>query len=259
MADNRLRPGAPGSPSAGCRRVVWHRAWGLCSALVGLVLVVLAGAGLATVPDLMDEERAFEAAVPCGSSAVAGADCLRPVGATVMRTVIQDVPKHEEFTLRLGGPPDVPHEIDMGASGPLLTRLQQGDRVTVTMWRDYATAVSRDGVTQESADTPVGEPVFVTALMLALLPCGAYALYAGGVALRRARRHAERGLPAFLLTRGKQACGAALCALPALLVGDVAGPWVAVAGWLAMLPLVLLAVRRLERSRGRHAAPPPTR
>ena len=257
MADGRDRFRLPASPAAVRRRAVRHRAWGLCSALAGLVMLLLAGAGLAAVPELMDDEQAFNTAVPCGPEAVAGADCLRPVEATVVRTVIRDEVKYEEFTLRLTGPREVPHELDMGHSDPLLKRLHQGDRVTVTMWRDYATAVSRDGVTQESADTPVGEPQFVMALMLALLSGGACALYAGAAAVVRARHYAERGLPASLATIGKQAFGAALCALPTVVIGDFAGPLVAVTAWLAMLPLVRLVVRRLERrGRGRHAAPP---
>lgn len=257
MADGRVGLRLPVPPGTVRRRAAWYRTWSLGTALTGFLVLLLAVSGLAAVPELVDDERAFEAAVPCAPPAAAGGDCLRSVEATVVYTVIRDGAKYEEFTLGLTGPREVPRELDMGHADPLLEHLRPGDRVTVTRWRDYTTAVTRDGVTQESADTPAGEPQLVTALMLVLLSGGTYALYAGGVVLARARHYAERGLPISLVTFGKQAFGAALCAPVALVVGYLAGPLAVAAVWLATLPLVHLAVRRSERrGRGRHAAAP---
>ncbi|MER5215444.1 hypothetical protein ABT063_34115 [Streptomyces sp. NPDC002838] len=56
------------------------------------------------------------------------------------------------------------------------------------------------------------------------------------------------------MTRGKEAAGAALCALPALVVGDFTSVPVMLVVWLGLLPLVRWVVQRQQqRSIGRHA------
>lgn len=244
-------------PGAVRRRTVWHRVWGLCAALSGIAVLLLGAAGLAIVPGLIEDEKAFGTATACTASSSSHDDCLRSFDATVTRTVIREQGKSSEYTLYLNGPTRVPRSIDMGDAEPLLKRLRPGDGVTVTMWRDYATAVRQGKVSQETADTPEGQPVFVCALALAAICGGAYGLYAGGTAVSRARRHAVRGLPATLVTRGKEAAGAALCALPALVVGNFTNVPVMLVVWLGLLPLVRWVVqRRQQRSTGRHARLP---
>jgi hypothetical protein len=234
------------------RRTAWHRVWGLCAALLGV-------AGLAIVPDLIEDEKAFGTATACTTPSSPQDDCLRSFDATVTRTVIREQNKSSEYTLYLDGPARVPRSIDMGDSEPLLKRLRPGDNVTVTIWRDYATEVRQGNVSQETADTPEGEPVVVCALALAAICGGAYGLHAGGTTLARARRHAVRGLPATLVTRGKEAAGAALCVLPALVVGDFTNVPLMLVVWLGLLPLVRWVVQRQQRSTGRHARRPCTR
>jgi hypothetical protein len=206
---------------------------------------------LSFVPELMDDERAYRAAEPCpaGGSPSPGDTCLRTFPATVRGTVIRESTKSPEYTLKLTGSRPVPSELSMDDSEPLLKHLRRGDKVTVTVWRDRATAFGRDGVTQESLKTPVGEPEFFTAGALALLPAGVYGSYAGAVALHRARTHARRGrLPASLGILGKVAGLAALAALPAFLFGDlIAGPLGVMAVWLLLLPLVGVFVWHQER------------
>ncbi|MFF9402490.1 hypothetical protein [Streptomyces sp. NPDC014744] len=236
---------------------VRRRVWGLCAALLGVAMLLLGAAGLAIVPDLIEDEKAFGTATACTAPSSLQDDCRRSFDATVTRTVIRDQARSSEYTLYVDGPARVPRSIDMGGSEPLLKRLRPGDNVTVTMWRDYATAVRQGKVSQETADTPEGEPVFVCALALAVICGGAYGLYAGGTALARARRHAVRGLPATLVPRGKEAAGAALCTLPALVVGDFTSVPVMLVVWLGLLPLVRWVVQRQQqRSTGRHARPP---
>lgn len=196
-------------PGAVRRCTLWHRGWGLCAALLGIPMLLFGAAGLATVPGLIEDEKAFRAAPPCTDLSSPHDDCLRPFDATVTRRVIKQHSKSSEYTLYLKGPTQVPHSIDMGGSGPLLQRLRPGDGVTVTVWRDYATEVRQGKVSQETSDTPEGEPVWVCALALAFLSGGAYGLYTGGSALCRARYYARRGLPTTLVTRGKEAAGAA--------------------------------------------------
>ncbi|MFB7850445.1 MULTISPECIES: hypothetical protein [unclassified Streptomyces] len=255
-ANPRPRPRPPSGPGAVRRRVVRRRAWGLCAALFGPAALVVGVAALAAVPGLAEDEKAFGAAAPCAATSSSHDDCLRSSDATVTRTVIEERGRSSRYTLYLKGPADVPRSIDMGDSGPLLGRLRPGDAVTVTLWRDYATGVRRGGISQETADTPQGEAVFVCALALAALSGGAYGLYAGGTALSRTRHRTAGDLPAGLVTHGKEAVGAALCALPALAVGAWTNVPVMLMVWLGLLPLVRWGARRPRRDAGRHARPP---
>lgn len=243
------------------RRPWWHRVWGLCAVLLGVVAGVLAVEGFIAVPGVVAEERAFLAAVPCTAAEASAArtDCLHTVGATVTGTVIQSSGRQQTYRLRLSGPVPASGSLDMGSAGPLLKRLHPGDRVSVTVWRRYATAVSRDGRTQETNDNPLGDPEIGTALALGWLACGMYAVGVGGWALLGARGAAERGLPALMVPLGKVTVGAAFAACPACLVGvGWGGPVAVVVAWLTMLPLVgwivLVQVRRARRwpPRGRH-------
>ncbi|MFF2211470.1 hypothetical protein [Streptomyces antibioticus] len=235
--------------------MIWRRIWGSCLALLGLALLLVAAAGALLVPDVVADERAFRAARPCAGTDTG--DCLRSVPATVRGTLIREQPRNYAYVLELDGPRPVPGDLDMGGADPLLEKLRAGDRVTVTLWRDYAIAVGKDGVTQYSSDSPEGEPEFVTAVALALLPLGAFAAHAGGDVLVRARVYAARGLPGHLVPRGRRALGAACCALPAGLAGAWAGGPVAVAVLWVLLAgaLWVLTGRRDGTGAGRHARP----
>lgn len=234
----------------------WHRIWGPAAVLLGVAAVTATAVLLVSVPGLLADVRAFRAARPCltVSPTVPDLDCLRSVSATVEGKVIREQTKNNEYTLMLRGSDRAPFSLDMGSPNPLLRQLNKGDTVTLTIWRDYITAVEKDGVTQESTDTPVGEPEFNTALALALLAGGLFGIYAGTVAARHAARHAQHGLPVPLVSLGTQAFWAALAAVPAMMVGDLTGPVGVVVTWLSLLLLIRLIALRLEgKSRGRHS------
>jgi hypothetical protein len=135
----------PLKPGAVRRRTTWHRVWGLCAALLGVAMLLLGAAGPATVPGLMEDEKAFGTATACTTPSSPHDDCLHSFDATVTRTVIKEQNKSSEYTLYLDGPARVPRSIDMGAAEPLLKRLRPSDHVTVTLWRDYAAGVRRPG------------------------------------------------------------------------------------------------------------------
>lgn len=257
MPDGSRLLGLPAASTSVRRRTVWHRAWGACAALLGLAMTLLAGAILlGVVPELIDDERAYAAAAPCPAAAGAAEVCLREVTATVVSTVIKDEVKYDEFSVHLRGPREVSGDVDMGAPGPLLKDLRPGDVVTVTLWQDYAVAVTKGGRSQETADTPLGEPQLATAVGSALLSAGVFTACAGGRVLTQARRYGQRGLPRLLVVHGKAALGAVLCAVPAMIVGDLTGVPLQMAFWITLLPAVWWFVRRGElRGRGRHAAP----
>ncbi|MBQ0827146.1 hypothetical protein [Streptomyces tagetis] len=219
----------------------WHRVWGTVAALLGAAALVTAAVSVAFVPELLDDVRDFENARPCPTAGPAPADCLRPVLATVRGTVIRDEGRNQQYHLLLRGDRDVPAELEMYGADPVLSGLREGDWVTLTVWRDHTVAVTHEGVTQESADTPVGEPESATALACALTAAGLYGAHAGTVAVRHARRHARQGLPARLASLGAHAFWAALAALPARFVGDFTGPVGVAVTWLLLLPLIRLA------------------
>ncbi|TFV33207.1 hypothetical protein E4K10_30535 [Streptomyces sp. T1317-0309] len=234
--------------------MLWHRFWGAAAALLGSAMVLGNALSLATVPDLMADERAFHAARPC--AATASYDCLRTLQSTVRGTVIREQAKNSEYTLRLTGTRPVPSSLHMGDSAPLLRQLRAGDLVTVTVWRDYATAVSKHGVPQPSADTPEGEWLFATAGALAPLSVGLFVAWAGMSVLTHAPDYAALGLPASVALRGKQALGSAFCAIPAGLFGPWTGQVGVIALWAVLTGLVWTVTRRLDaRSKGRHTRP----
>lgn len=245
------------------RRIMWHRTWGSAATLVGLAVLVVSAAGLAAVSETVADERLYLQARPCPVSVPASTGkCLHARTAQVAGVVIRDETKHEEFTLRLRKAPGLPEEIDMGSAGPLLQHLVPGDEVTLTLWHDYTVAVARDGAVQETADTPEGEAVFITAVVLALTSAGVFLLHTGGSALARARTWATYGAPAVLVFRTKWAFGSALCALPALVLADLSGlgPVAEILAWCAMVPIVHRYLRwKSDRERGRHARPITTR
>ncbi|MFJ4731320.1 hypothetical protein ACIP6V_03160 [Streptomyces sp. NPDC088770] len=235
-------------------RTLWHRCWGAIAVLLGVALIFFAGAGLTVVPDDTAEEHAYRAARPCGAAVTE--DCLRLVRATVRGTEIRERARSRRYDLRLTGPGPVPREVAMGGAEPLLRHLRAGDVVTVTMWRGYATAVSKDDVTQYSDDNPEGLSLWATAIALALLAIGLFAAYAGGHAVARASIHAATGLPTRLRKRGVQTIGAVCCAVPAGMFGLWTGPVGVIVRWPALVGVLLVATRRLDApkwGRGRHA------
>ncbi|MFE9042565.1 hypothetical protein ACFYOG_16825 [Streptomyces sp. NPDC007818] len=241
------------------RHTLWNQTWGAAAALLGLAALTVATLGLAAVPGAATDERQYLQAETCADATPAPhASCLHARKARVATVVIRDEPKQEEFTLRLHKTPGLPQEIDMGGEGPLLERLEAGDDVTVTLWRDYAVVVARDGIAQETADTPEDEAESILAVALALIPLGTFLLHTGASACARARAWADTGLPAVLLLRLKWALGSTLCVLPAVALADLAdlGPVGEALVWCAMVPLVRhYLVWKAVRGQGRHARP----
>ncbi|MEU1573437.1 hypothetical protein ABZ519_20210 [Streptomyces collinus] len=198
------------------RRTRWTRALGLAVAPLAAAAGVAGIVALATVPDAVDEVRAFRSARPCTLPVSPTADCLHTYPATVRGTVIENEGRSQLYLLELDGRHPVPTELDMDDEAPLLKQLRKGDHVTVTVWRDYTTAVTRNGVAQESSDTPEGLPEFQTVLALDLLAAGGFGGYAGVTAIRHAR---QRSLPGSVALWGRRTVGAVLASLPAGFVG----------------------------------------
>ncbi|MFB7918367.1 hypothetical protein [Streptomyces sp. NPDC056061] len=250
----------PDGASSVRRRARWRRAWGVGSLLGSLILLLMAAACAASVPEAVGTVRDFRAAGTCADR-TPRTDCLHVRSATV-RSAKRTGGRNPRYEVRLDGPPGVPHEMDMESDEPLFERLEPGDEVTVTLWRDYAIALARDGVTQPSTDSPESEPEWQAGLAVVLLVFGCYLLYLGAVLLARAREVARYGPPRGFGFFGVCTLWAALAAVPAGVAGAFAssggghenrGWLVLVTVWIALLPAVYAGVRWHER-RARHAA-----
>ncbi|MFF9351852.1 hypothetical protein [Streptomyces sp. NPDC014734] len=233
--------------------------WGVGSLLGALFLLVATAGFAASIPEAVSTVRDFRSAEPC-TDRTAPADCLRSITATV-RSTERTGGRNPKYTVRLDGPAGVPHEMEMEAEGPLFELLKPGDEVTVTRWRDYATALGRDGVTQQSDDSPESEPEWQAGLAAVCLVLGCYLFYLGGVLLTRAREVAANGPPRGFWFFGMCALWGALAAIPAGVAGAFAssgrghedwGWLVLVVVWIVLLPAVYVGVRWRE---GRRAAP----
>ncbi|MFI6639259.1 hypothetical protein [Streptomyces sp. NPDC050504] len=235
----------------------------VCCWLVGLVLATGAVGLAAEVPASLRVERAYASAEPCPPHVRGGADsdCLYEIHAEVTGTVVKGG-RYSEYTLGLKGREPLPEKVSLGDDEPLLGGLDPGDSVTVTLWRDYPTAVSRGGVTQVSAETPDGEADFTTGFALFVAVAAAYLFFAGCV-LVRARRGGGHALVEGLV----HASVAVGCVIVAGFVGAAAaglvgpdrpGPWAVLAAWGLLTPPALAVTRALRRRRAtarRRAAP----
>ncbi|HBF83150.1 MAG TPA: hypothetical protein DD420_25500 [Streptomyces sp.] len=232
------------------RRAWWWRVWGVGSLLGALVLLLALAGFVGAIPEAVGTVRAFRSADKCPDRQ-AGADCFRSTSATV-RSTERTGGRSPEYKVRLDGPATVPGEVDLGADGPLFERLKPGDEVTVTLWRDYAPALGRGGVTQQTRDSPESDPEWQAGLGAICLTLACYLLYVGVTLLARARKTAEEGLPYGFRFFGMCTVWAAVAVVPAGLVGALAssghghenrGWLVLTAVWVALLPGVHFGVR----------------
>ncbi|MFE1783218.1 hypothetical protein ACFW9F_11655 [Streptomyces sp. NPDC059506] len=226
--------------------------------VLGLNLLPVSVAGFFSLPDLVEEVRAFRSAAECGDLGEVeweGWDCLGPAHATVRSVVIKKNVKASEFKVFLNGPNGVPDELSFNGDSPVLELLGPGDRVRVTMWRHYAVAITHDGLTQATNDDPEGLPEVSTGLALVLLTAGGCLVWLGGHLAVRARDVAEYGPPPFYPALGKGAVWVSLGAVPAGAAGaavsrfaesPAAGPVVTAGVWLVLALVTVLVLLRRE-------------
>ncbi|MGW0844619.1 hypothetical protein ACWD26_31685 [Streptomyces sp. NPDC002787] len=100
------------------RHTWWTRALGLAVAPLAAAAGVAGVVALATVPDAVDEVRAFRSARPCTLLMSPPADCLHTYPATVRGTVIENEGRSQLYLLELDGRHPVPAELDMDDEDP---------------------------------------------------------------------------------------------------------------------------------------------
>ncbi|MGF1341731.1 hypothetical protein ACQSMD_16670 [Streptomyces flavovirens] len=242
------------------RRPWWWRGWGVGSLLGALVLLLALAGFVGSVSEAVGTVRAFRSADTCADGQ-ARADCFHSTSATV-RSTERTGGRNPEYKVRLDGPEAVPGEVDLGADGPLFERLKPGDEVTVTRWRDYAAALGRGGVTQQTRDSPESEPEWQAGLGAICLTLACYLLYVGVTLLARARKTAEEGLPYGFRFFGMCTVWSAVAVVPAGMAGALASGghghenrgWLVLAAvWAVLLPGVHFGVRWRDARRRRAA------
>lgn len=152
--------GGPGKGGARRRSPGRTRFTGVLLILLALISAVLCYIAFARwLPSDRDRYRDYVAAEPCPARATAQVrkDCLSTWHFTVVKTVIKRGGKSSTYTATLKDGDSWRGLVDFGDPGPLLERLEQGDRVTATIWRRDIVVLSKDGVRQSTSDAPRDE------------------------------------------------------------------------------------------------------
>ncbi|MEU6273184.1 hypothetical protein ABZ871_12375 [Streptomyces populi] len=161
--------------------------------LLGLALSAVAVVPGSFVPGGVATEAAFEDARPCAGEAEArddGASCLRTIRGTVISAGNARSGKATVFRVMLRPPVPAPADrpIDLDAHGDLSERVEPGERVSVTTWRDDVVAVSQDGVRERLSGLPDEDPIMFIGAALVCVWSAALAFIAAFGGARRARR-----------------------------------------------------------------------
>ncbi len=140
------------------------------------------------LPSDRERYRDYQAAEPCPAHATAqvGSDCLSTWRFTVVKTVIKSG-KTSTYEATLKDEDSWRGVVDFGDPGPLLERLEPGDRVTATVWRRDIVVLSKGGVRQNSSDAPRDELQMNAAIGVLAALVAAQAFAFGAVRLVRPR------------------------------------------------------------------------
>jgi len=130
------------------------------SGVLLLMVSLVAAVGCALLfsmllPYQTERYRDYAAAEPCpaGAAAKEWEDCLRTVPFTV-RDAAVDGPKGSRYTTVVYGAPFWNGELRFGDAGPLVERLEPGDRVTGTVWRGDVVLLGKGDVRQSTSEEP---------------------------------------------------------------------------------------------------------
>ncbi|WP_326610877.1 hypothetical protein OIE62_20570 [Streptomyces scopuliridis] len=132
---------------------------GVLLILLSLIPAVLCYVAFAVwLPSDRERYRDYQAAEPCPAHATpqVESNCLSTWRFTVVKTVIKGG-KGSSYEATLKDEGSWRGVVDFGDPGPLLERLEPGDRVTATVWRRDIVSLNKDGVRQNSSDAPRDE------------------------------------------------------------------------------------------------------
>jgi len=144
------------------------RAWAAAIPVgLGVGLLLFCAWLFGTVPDHQAEERAYRAARPVSVPARVEAKVDETRGKST-RHWLHVTERGDERRLRMS---------DVGDD--IYGRVRPGDRVTVEYWRGEIRAVTFEGVTQQTHESPIGDWRMPLGIGLGLVPVGVLLLWSG--------------------------------------------------------------------------------
>ncbi|MEU4729204.1 hypothetical protein [Streptomyces sp. NPDC023588] len=213
-------------------------------ALLGLALLALSAVPSLAVPGQLAVERAFLEARPCADEPAADAttDCLRTVRGTARSAQYAKSARAVMYQVQLRPPVPAPADrpLNLDPDGPLAERIQPGDTVEVTTWRNLLVAVSHDGVRETLPGLPDEDPAMSVGFTLIGVWLAALAFAASLGSARRTRALAA-GRPFVPPVRFGPAKWAGVLVVPlaaGFLSGSVWDGWTAVAMTVALSSLI---------------------
>lgn len=248
------QPVAP-QPEAPRGKVIWHRLWGVGSLLLSLSLLFVGMGTLLTLPDKLDDQRAYAAAEPCQGEAATSREraadepCLYSFTATVIQTKKSGRGSGgRKYRLTVRTAEDESRVLGRFEDEPLTETLQPDQTLTVVTYRDQVIEFTQGTLTQPGTGLPDTKPVVNTLLGTSMLTAAGWLFYLGLSAVASARGLARYG-PRAVLPRiwGPFAITFLVPMLLAIPLRDSAGSeplLVYLAGWFAIAVITLLGFRK---------------
>lgn len=245
-------------PVARTRRVVWHRTWGTGCLLLSVGLMLLGLGSLLTLPDKIDDHRAYLAAEPCQGAAATSRElaadepCLYTFTATVLKTEKAGRgTSGRQYKVTVRTEDDDHRLLGRFDDDPLAEDLQANDTLTVVTYRDEIFEFTRGAVRQQDTGTPVTKPFTHTAMGISLLTAGGWTFFIGLCAVAGARRMARYGrravLPRLIPPAAITVLVPVALAVPARGAVGSEPVLAALGAWLAVLVITLIAFRKRLR------------
>jgi hypothetical protein len=210
--------------------------------LFGVGLVVLGvGVVAAVAPGGVRDLRAYEAAARCPAAPSRPSDCRWTQAFTVSGVRITSSRSKLDRAF-LTGTDGVRWETLYSSHGPVVDQLDEGDRVTGTIWRGRVTEITAGGSTQETDDAPADMRTRVLILALIVVPSGL--VMTAACAWRLRRRAASAPTPGMVATLGLGFglfFAGLLC--PLVLAGRTANFWLVAAVWLPATAVLTTVAR----------------
>ncbi|OLT28775.1 hypothetical protein BJF83_14160 [Nocardiopsis sp. CNR-923] len=227
----------------------------LLTLLFGLGIVALPTLAVAAIaPDGTADLEDYRAAGPCSSAPAGPSDCLWTVELTVSDVHLDDRgTRSPSYTTVLTDARGGTWESSYGDRGPVVHRLDVGDRVTGTVWRGELTEIAFEDRTQATRDAPADLRTRVLIGALVSVPSGL--LLAATSLWRLARLHEPEPTEGMGATLGLSGTLIAIACLALVLTSRLGeNLWAVLAVWLPLSALAAFGFRlSVTRRRARTA------